>query len=213
MPPYSNDHIYCVDIGSIKSGNFGWAGVSIDSSGNQISCDESEDIWKLVDETAERLNNGAKVALGFECPLWVPVRDDPKELTSARAGDGNRPWSAQAGPMSLAAGLTECAWILQTMRNRAPNAMAFLDWHSYQDSGNGLFVWEAFVSGKAKKGSHTEDAMKAVGAFVNALSSPEQANSVTPTPQTLSLIGMSLLWAGWSSELSLLRQPCIVIKA
>ena len=115
--------------------------------------------------------------------------------------------------MSLAAGLTECAWILQTIRNRAPNAMAFLDWHSYQDSGNGLFVWEAFVSGKAKKGSHTEDAMKAVGAFLNALSSPEQANAVTPTPQTLSLIGMSLLWAGWSSELSLLRQPCIVIKA
>ena len=97
MPPYSNDHICCVDIGSITGGNFGWAGVSIDSSGNQISCDESEDIWKLVDETAERLNNGAKVALGFECPLWVPVRDDPKELTSARAGDGNRPWSAQAG--------------------------------------------------------------------------------------------------------------------
>ena len=213
MPLYANDHIYCVDIGSIKACNFGWAGVSIDSSGNQFSRDESEDIWKLVDEIAGRLNNGAKVALGFECPLWVPVRDDPKGLTSARAGDGNRSWSAQAGPMSLAAGLTECAWILQTIRNKAPNAMAFLDWHSYEDSGNGLFVWEAFVSGKAKKGSHTEDAMKAVGAFVNALPSPEQANAVIPTPHTLSLIGTSLLWAGWSSELSLLRQPCIVIKA
>lgn len=213
MPLYANDHIYCVDIGSIRGRNFGWAGVSIDSSGNQFSRDESEDIWKLVDETSEWLNNGAKVSLGFECPLWVPVRDEPKELTSARSGDGNRPWSAHAGPMSLAAGLTECAWILQNIRNKAPNAMAFLDWHSFQDSGNGLFVWEAFVSGKAKKGSHTEDAMKAVGAFVNALPYPEQANSVIPTPQTLSLIGTSLLWAGWSSELSLVRQPCIVIKA
>ena len=55
--------------------------------------------------------------------------------------------------------------------------------------------------------------MKAVGAFVNALPSPDQANAVTPTPQTRSLIGTSLLWAGWSSELSLLRQLCIVIKA
>ena len=81
MPLYANDHIYCVDIGSIKGRNFGWAGVSIDSRGNQFSRDECEDIWKLVDEIAERLNNGAKVYLGFECPLWVPVRDDPKELT------------------------------------------------------------------------------------------------------------------------------------
>ena len=206
-------HIYCVDIGSIKNRKFGWAGVSIDSSGNQLSSDMCEDIRKLVDDIAERLNSGTKVSLGFECPLWVPVRDDPKKLTSARSGEGNRPWSAAAGAASLATGLTECAWILQKIRNQAPNAMAFLDWHSYLDSGNGLFVWEAFVAGEAKTGSHTGDAMKAVDAFVDALPSPEQATAVTPTPHTRSLIGASLLWAGWSSELSLLRQPCLVIKA
>lgn len=213
MPLHAYHHVYCVDIGSIKRRNFGWAGVSIDESRKQFLWDEGEDICKLVDEIADRLNNGAKVTLGFECPLWVPVRDDPKELTSARRGDGNRAWSASAGATSLAAGLTECAWILQRIRNKAPNAKAFLDWDSYQDSGNGLFIWEAFVSGKAKEGSHTRDAKKAVCAFVYALPSPEESNAVHPSPQTCSLIGTALLWAGWSSELSLLRQPCIVIKA
>ena len=179
---YANHHIYCVDIGSIKRRKFGWAGVSVDSSATKFSCGKSEDIWKLVDETADLLNNGGKVSLGFECPLWVPVQNDPKELTSARTGEGNRAWAAQAGATSLATGLPECAWILQKIRDRAPDAMAFLDWQSYQSSGSGLFVWEAFVSGKSKTGSHTEDALKAVGAFVNALPSPEQANAVTPTP-------------------------------
>ena len=213
MPLYAYHHVYCVDIGSIKSHNFGWASVSIDPNGNQSPWDEGEDICKVVDEIADRLNNGAKVTLGFECPLWVPVRDDPKELTSARWGDGNRAWSASAGATSLAVGLTECAWILQRIRDKAPNAKAFLDWDSYQASRNGLFVWEAFISGKATKGSHTGDAKKAVCAFVDALPSPEESNAVHPSTQTRSLIGTALLWAGWSGELSLLRQPCIVIKA
>jgi hypothetical protein len=41
-----------------------------------------------VDAIAADLNAGHHVALGFECPLFVPVSEDPNGLTSARPGEG-----------------------------------------------------------------------------------------------------------------------------
>ena len=112
MSTYQYEYVYCADIGSMQAGknkksNFGWAGVSICPNGQQSSWREGKDIQELADAVADGLNQGAKVALGFECPLWVPVRDNRKELTPGRVGDGSRAWSAQAGAGSLATGLTQ----------------------------------------------------------------------------------------------------------
>ena len=59
-------------------------------------------IAELVRLVADDLHSGALVALGFECPLFVPLRERAEELTSGRHGDGNRPWSAGAGCAVLA---------------------------------------------------------------------------------------------------------------
>lgn len=205
-------HIYCADVGSIKKRNFGWAGVSISPKEQQHSWRTGEGIQELVDEVADRLNKGTKVALGFECPLWVPVRDRPEELTSGRCGDGSRAWSFGAGAASLVTGLPECAWTLQKIREISPDAKAYLDWESFLESKDGLFIWEAFVSGGGKTGSHTGDAKVAVSAFIEALPSLESLNAVRPSEQTYSLIGAALLWAGWSTDPCLLHQPCKVMK-
>ena len=192
--------------------------MSIGPNGKLSSWHGGEDVWKLVDEIAVSLNKAANVALGFECPLWVPIRHQPEELTSARCGDGNRAWSAVAGATSLAVGLAQCAWILQEIRNKAQDVEAFLKWDSDHQFKSGLFIWEAFVSGGAKSNlhksnSHIEDAMTAVCAFIRSLPFPQESNAVHPSPQTRSLIGTALLWAGWSEDINLLHQPCIVIKA
>ena len=92
--------IYCADIGSIKRGNFGWAVVH---GGEQRG---GKKIGELVEDVVGSLAAGIKVALGFECPLWVPVPDEPRGLTAGRAVDGNRAWSAGAGASALATGLT-----------------------------------------------------------------------------------------------------------
>lgn len=143
--------VYCADIGSIKAKptKFGWAGVH-DNQRPEGSC-----IHDLVDSVAMSAQAGYKIALGFECPLWVPVSDQPFDLTSARAVDGNKPWSAAAGACALATGLTESAWILSRVRQRlaggeAATAQAYLDWREFEDSMTGLFVWEAFVTGEVK---------------------------------------------------------------
>ena len=141
--------IYCADIGSIKRGNFGWAAVDGDQQG------DGDDIDDLVDDLVRSLSAGTKVALGFECPLWVPVSQEPQGLTKGRAVDGNKPWSAGAGASALSAGLTETAWILSQTRQRlAERGVAlprpYLHWDEFNEADTGLFLWEAFVTGAAK---------------------------------------------------------------
>lgn len=202
--------VYCADIGSVKGGKFGWAGRCIgpnpqESGGTDIQC--------LVAQVAQDLNSGRKVALGFECPLWVPVACDPNRLTSRRCGEGEYPWSAGAGATSLAAGLTETAWILSGIRSETQDVEAYLDWPPFVSAERGLFLWEAFVAGKKKSGSsHQEDAAAAVCAFIKAAKGRCLTSDVTSPHKVRSLIGAALLWADWSEDLSLLKARCVVIS-
>lgn len=82
---------------------------------------------ELVDAVAGDLIAGEAVALGFECPLFVPVPATPLQLGAARLGEGNRPWSAGAGASSLATGLAQVSWILAELRQRVPDCPVFLD--------------------------------------------------------------------------------------
>ena len=202
--------ICCADIGSVAKGNFGWAGLSGDPGRGESSGSDIRDFTAFVTHS---LVAGESVSLGFECPLWIPVANEPEGLTRARPGEGSRPWSAAAGPGSLTTGLAEVAWILDQIRQEAEHTNAFLDWSRFERSKGGLFIWEALVTGKAKAGSHESDAMAAADAFRLALPDPRQRNAVIPTPRTRSLIGAALLWAGWSTDIRLLHTPCLVIHA
>ena len=199
--------VYCADIGSVKRGKFGWASRRIGPDPRESG---GTDIHQLVKHVASDINSGHKVALGLECPLWVPVSRDARELTSARCGDGNRSWSAAAGATSLATGLTETSWILSGIRKASPHVKAYLDWPRFRTADNGLFLWEAMVTGEEKSDSHQSDAAVAVDAFIRAL--PNLKSDVTSPHRVRSLIGTALLWAGWSDDLQLLRTPCVVIK-
>ena len=217
MSSLSNSHggrgmqlrVYCADIGSVIGGNFAWASRCIGPDPRESRCN---DIQQLVKHVAGDLNSGHKVALGFECPLWVPVACDPRELTSARCGDGNRAWAAAAGATSLATGLTETAWILSGIRSKTQHVEAFLDWPRFAAADNGLLLWEAMVTGENRTGSHEEDAAAAVCAFIKAAKGRCLTSDVTSPHKVRSLIGTALLWAGWSDDLQLLRTPCVVIK-
>ncbi len=202
--------ICCADIGSVSKGRFGWASLSTAADQERSS---GKDIEALADLVGGHLANGKKVALGFECPLWVPVADSPCDLTRKRKGEGNRPWSASAGATSLATGLTEVAWVLQRIRPTVQGVEAFLDWRAFEAVQSGLFVWEAMVTGRGKTESHESDARAAVDAFHRALPDPASHDALEPASRTRSLIGAALLWAGWSKDLDLLHRPCVVIRS
>ena len=202
--------ICCADIGSIRKGRFGWASLTTEPDARESA---GRDIRAFSDFVSERLGAGKRVALGFECPLWVPIADEPSELTQARDGEGNRAFSASAGATSLATGLTEVTWILHRIRQASGDVDAFLRWSPFERAQSGLFLWEALVTGKAKTGSHETDARAAVDAFLRALPDPMSKNALTPTSRTRSLIGAALLWSGWSRDIGLLNRPCVVIRS
>ena len=195
----------CADIGSAAKGNFGW----------WSSAGESGDLpSSLVTHVAALLNDRQPVALGFECPLFVPLVASEMQLTSARPGEGSRAWSAGAGCGALATGLVQVVWVLEQVRLslHAP-VSAHLAWPTFVAANSGLFLWEAFVSGAAKHDSHSRDAQAGAEAFLASLPDPAAANAVVCTSPVYSLVGAALLRSGWSEDTSLLRKACLVMRA
>jgi len=191
----------------VEKRHFGWARGRWAPNGVQLT-HGSEEITELLKELRIDLQNGKPVALGFECPLFVPVRDNPDELTRGRAGEGSPAWSSNIGATVLATGVAQTVWILDRVRHAG--VRAFLSWPAFCEAGAGLFLWEAFVTADAK-GDHVQDAVTGVSLFASRVL--VGVASVVPEESVQSLIGAALLWSGWSKDLSLLRTPCVVMKA
>lgn len=100
--------VFGVDIGSVATDRFAWARATV--AGISQS---SSDIRELVRVASSDLRSSVPVAMGFECPLYVPISQDPQKITAPREGEGNRPWSAGAGSGSLPTGIVETIWILR----------------------------------------------------------------------------------------------------
>lgn len=79
-----NHWAFCADVGSIPKGNFGWA------SSTDGELKNGTDIGNFATDIADAIKSEFKVSIGFECPLFVPVRDEPEAVASARVGEGQR---------------------------------------------------------------------------------------------------------------------------
>jgi hypothetical protein len=203
--------VYCADIGSIRKDQFAWAKAIL--PGSTLKTRGGQSIRALVSSLARDLSRDRAVALGFECPLFVPVTEEPEQLTAARPGEGNRSWSAGGGAGSLTVGLTETVWVLrELLRQLKVPVSVYLDWSSFRRADQGLFLWEAFVSSRGKGKNHRADADAAVKRFASSLPDLSGANAIR-ADVVHSLIGAALLRTGWSNDLSLLERPCVVIRA
>lgn len=202
--------VFCADVGSIKAGNFGW-GRSRPSEGRVVEYDSSSPV-DLADAVVDELHAAHPVALGFECPLFVPVPAAAEALGAARAGEGNRAWSTGAGTGALATGLVQAAWVLAAIRLRCPEEVLHLEWPAFAAQSRGLLLWEAFVSAAAKGKTHVDDAEIAVAAFLDALPNPAGA-SIISAERPLSLAGAVALWSGWVSDPRVLHQSPLVVRA
>jgi len=204
-----NDLVVLVaDIGSIRKNRFGWYRITA-----KEDTEAGRDIRDFVKAIAKDLSHGQKVALGFECPLFVPVSDNPVYLTSAREGEGNRAWSAGAGSGSLTTGLTICVWVFEQIKYLAETSIKpTFNWRDFTTGQSNLFIWEAFVSGAIKTNSHHGDAEVAARTFLNSCPHISKANAVS-AQNPYSLAGAALLRSGLTADLSFLFEPCIVIKS
>lgn len=198
--------VWAVDIGSVEKNRFGWCRIEDQTPTT------GHDIQDLVRGVVADLAQGKPVALGFECPLFVPITDDPMFLTRARNGE-SKSWSSGAGCDALATGLSETVWVLERIRRTGivPIIPTF-DWLNLSEGRANLFLWEAFVTGAAKGISYLDDAKVAAVAFWTNLGDIPGSNAVE-AESPYSLIGAALLRAGLTTDLSVLFEPCVVIKA
>lgn len=204
--------VFCANVGNVKTGKFGWAGR--DASGAALG--RGRDMEGLVDELVRALDAGRRCTLGFEAPLFVPLRDEPAELTQARRGEGKRSWSGAAGTGALGTGLVQVSWVLRRVKARLSEpCTAFTDWNAFTRADHGLLFWEAVAAGgpkpKRARLPHVADAAAAVAAFIAALPDPTVKNLVDE-PEVFSLLGAALLETAWTDDLSMLSSPCLVLR-
>lgn len=204
-------NVAVIDIG--KPGkSLGWY-----LDGPQIR--EGVDIDDCTRALAQALLDDGELALGFEAPLFVPRRDDPLKLLNARAGESgkglvSRPFSAGAGPTVLVAGLTVVPYVLKRLRDAVPDAECTFDWRGGPSDRRRLLLFEAFVTNQKKHHDrrHIEDAELAVRAFRRGAAKIEAFESSINEPACLNLLGAMLLQSGWSSDISILSEPCLVVR-
>ena len=211
MPDWTDTlDVFCADIGSLARGNFAWARRT---PGQGIEPHVPDDIGGLADAVSERVGDGQPVALGFEAPLFVPVPKDSALVGKARPCDaGAPPWSGTPGATVMAQALAQVPWLLRRIKASAPGAQVHLNWESFSAAQSGLLLWEAFVSGAAKAGSHEGDALAAIAAFCSQL--PVVGDAIAhDTPHPFSLVAAAALWAGFDVNPVDLRAPCVLVKA
>lgn len=208
--------VYCADVGSVGKGNFGWARLDTGSGSTHVS----RDIEQLVAAASVDLREKRPVALGFESPLWVPLPEDSEDLGKGRPNEGSPSWSGGPGGSVFATGAAQVPWVLRELRNEIADGCAYLAWDAFCSANNRrLFLWEAFVAGKAKapKGldtSHTGDAEIGAAAFVDALPDPIWATQKwKPAGEVFSLVGAAILLTGWSKDQGLLHEACLLVRA
>jgi hypothetical protein len=196
--------VYACDVGSIARKRFGWTSSTRGAKG-------SRDIEELVDEVVKDVKAGNRIAIGFECPLFIPVTVSSKDVGKARVGDGDKAYTAAPGACAAMTGLSELAWVLHEIHEKMPDVKATTSWTAFLGGEASVFVWEAFVSGKKELTDHIRDAFLAVRAFQENQDNLEQASCVS-CENPLSFAGAIILWAGMSDDLSLLKTPCVVIR-
>ncbi len=197
-------YVLAIDVG--KAENLGWA----DSEGNKGGHTTLEEQLAYA---GAKLADGQPVALGFEAPIWVPLRDDLKTFNKSRGGvesSLNRPWSASAGCIVTAQALALmplCLNVLKTaLEGRDILATTIpATWHR----DGGLLVWEAFVSGKHKGSDHADDADLAVKAFMDR---EDRLVSDIPDQSAFSMAAAALLTTKWAVRSEELTAPSIVIS-
>ena len=218
LSPAIPEVVACLDVGSPQKGNVGWAVLHGGTPRH------GRELPRFLDLLVSHLGMGRSIALGFECPLYIPKRDDPMLMTGARLGEKGVNWCGGPGGSVLATGLAQVNWVLRNLSLSDRNLASSTRWNDFRYKSIPLFIWEAFITsgdGAATQGGvpdreqasdHERDAV--CGAIAFADRARRQADLVSDLDQepATSLIGMHLLSTGLATDLSLLNETCFVLK-
>lgn len=203
-----NDWVgYACDVGG--KGNFAWARAW--RNGPQLTVEGGISMNGCVEALREDIGRSA-VALGMECPEFIPIPDEASHLGHGRKNEKDRSCFASVGASVAMLGLHQLAFICKKVHRKGVSAV--FDPAQWQFQPDRVLFWEAFVSKGAHNEEHLRDAATAVTTFVQRIETKHVASDVlVESPaDVLSLVGCAVLWAGWSDDVALLRQSVLVVK-
>ena len=76
----------------------------------------------------------------------------------------------------------------------------------------GLLLFEAFVTHVDQSLSHVDCARLALNCFPKGWEERASFKSAIEEPSTLNLLGAMLLRIGWTEDLTVLSEPCLVVR-
>jgi hypothetical protein len=201
--------IYACDVGSVAQGNFWWCS-------SHEGQEPSSDVRELSEAIVSDIRTGFRVAVGVECPLFIPCPSDLGAIGRARQGEcgretGNKPYNTSVGACAVMTGLPPLGWVLREVRDACPGTSATTNINEFRERRSALFLWEAFVSGREATGTHHGDALRAMQAFQSSWRRQVFETRVT-CDGAISLAGALILWAGLSLDTSLLHQQSLVLR-
>lgn len=218
--------VYACDIGSTRSKRTGFAWARRVADGFEPA-HANTSIDDLVENLVDDITEGMAVALGMDCPLYLPVpNDDFSLLKMGRIGERERSSLTQKGGHLAALGLHQLAYLLHrvsdSLGREHPAPPFYLDWRRWQEGmkpRGAVLFWEAHVSATCQSDRqdpdhHFLDARLAAETFWTRAAAGNLVSDLGLRQGTscLSLTGAALLWAGWSNDLSLLKQEILVIR-
>lgn len=200
--------VAALDVGS--AANTGWWR----SSGPGISS-EGRDVDSLCDALAADLAEGAKVALGFESPLWIPFAAESSRFGKARPVEP-KAWSYGAGATVLPHSVQQATYVLHRLAAPPVPPLPTLAPERLRGGTAQLLVWEAMVTGEAKDRSaaeaHISDARAAAEEFRRRWDAGDDRSDLGDAP-SISLPGLAVVVSGLAQDLELLTAVPMVVRA
>lgn len=175
----------------------------------------SRRVSQLIDHLNCDLSQGLSVALGFSVPLFIPLAMTREDLFMGRPGDDRALGGAGAclgGIVGAHAAAFILSWIAEPHASTHTFTCSARCWS--RSTRPVLLAWEAFVTGPARGENFNDgcmDAATAAACFAAVQDAPERQNAVEPRT-CLSLVGAAALRTGWTTDVSTLAEPCVVMR-
>ncbi len=203
-------NVCAIDVGSPRRGNIGWCFLDFKKG--------EEDTGKKLDELIPLIGEATKkssLMLGLEAPLVIPVRDDEMSLTKGRPGDENMPWSGVAGAIVLALNLPIMVYLFKGIQKHNKDVSFFVNEKGFEGKRNQVMIYEAFVSGPDKIGTHIGDATymaRSCAHYTKTLEFPPTVLGHEGGVEYLNLAGAALVRSGLKKEVKVLNRITPIYK-
>ena len=193
--------VIAVETGSPLGGPTRWAGRRHDDDRPDASSGASS--AELFDAVFHALHDGEQVALGFDCPLTLPV--SPDQGAAAAEADADA-LVRQAEPAATRPGITELGHVLGQLGTWRPWTTVSTSLSRWK-ANTSILVWEAVPA----EGSGAVTASAAADSFFRRLQTATEPGTEAATGTVVNLAAATARRAGLFVDASELARPAVSI--